>query len=234
LPGNVPSVGFEATAASEIGGQVEFSTTGGQRPAVTLLMSSWGCQSGSWSLGNCSSAKKATFSQPIKVNVYAVGEGDEPGQLIGSVTHTFAMPYRPSANYTKCTGADAGKWYDKSLGACYNGFAFKVTLRLGNLDLPDVAIISVTYNTTHYGYHPIGESTSCFTSTGGCPYDALNVGTGESPATVGSQPLPDDVYYNSAFGGNYCDGGAGGTGTFRLDAGCWTGYQPGFMVKAFV
>jgi hypothetical protein len=30
----------------------------------------------------------------------------------------------------------------------------------------------------------------------------------------------------------YCDGGTGGTGTFRLDAGCWTGYQPAFQVKA--
>jgi len=49
---------------------------------------------------------------------------------------------------------------------------------------------------------------------------------------VGSQPLPDDAYLNSADGSQYCDGGTGGTGTFRLDAGCWTGYQPAFQVKA--
>jgi hypothetical protein len=47
----------------------------------------------------------------------------------------------------------------------------------------------------------------------------------------GAFPLPEDAYLN---GGSYpyCDHGAGGTGTFRLDAGCWGGYQPSFEVKA--
>jgi len=232
LPGNVPSVAFAATSASEFGGQVEFAGTARSRAQVTVLFSSWGCQSGTWNGGNCSTAKKATFKHPIQLNVYAVGEDGEPGALLGSVTHNFTMPYRPSANYTKCSGADAGRWYDKGDHACYNGYTFKKTLKLGSLDLPDTAIISVAFNTTHSGSSPIGEGASCYGTSGGCPYDVLNVGTGSSPASVGNQPLPDDTYYNSSFGGSYCDGGAGGTGTFRLDAGCWTGYQPAFQVKA--
>ncbi len=232
LPGNVPSVGFEANAASEFGGQVELGGSARSRANVKIVMSSWGCQNGSWSAGNCSSTKHSTFNAPLTLNVYAVGEDDAPGALITTVTHTFAMPYRPSANYTKCTAGDAGKWYDKGTATCYNGMAFTVSMRLGSADLPDRVILSVAYNTTHSGYDPIGESTECFTSSGGCPYDALNVGTSDSSPTAGSQPLPDDAYINSSQDGVYCDGGADGTGSFRLDAGCWTGLQPAFLVKA--
>lgn len=226
------SVGFEATAASEFGGQVAFAGTNRHKPKVTLVLSSWGCETGFWYSGNCGTTTGAKFNAAITLNVYAVGVNDEPGNLLGSVTHTFAILYRPSANYSKCTGADAGKWYKAADATCYNGKALKKSVSLGSLDLPDKVIIGVAYNTTHYGYNPLGESTTCYTTDGGCGYDALNVGTGDSPATVGSQPLPDDAYFNSTQGSQYCDGGANGTGTFRLDAGCWGGYQPAFRVTA--
>jgi hypothetical protein len=49
---------------------------------------------------------------------------------------------------------------------------------------------------------------------------------------VGTDPQPADAYLNSSFGGAYCDGGTGGTGSFRLDAPCWTGFQPAIEVAA--
>ena len=162
LPGNVASVGFEATAASEFGGQVQFDGTNRNKPKVKVVMSSWGCQSGHWYSGNCSTAHGATFSQALTLHVYTVGVNNEPGTLIGTVTHTFNMPYRPSANYTNCTGADAGKWYQSKTATCYNGKAFTKSVSLGTLDLPDTAIIGIAYNTTHYGYSPIGESAACY------------------------------------------------------------------------
>ncbi len=231
-PGNVPSVGFEATGTSEFGGQVSFAAGGRHHPHLSVVMSSWACQTGTWSSHDCGSAPGATFSEPLTFKVYAVNADNEPGALLGAVTRTFQMPYRPSANFTKCSGSDAGKWYKASTGACYNGKSFIVKVRLGSLELPDNAIVAVAFNTTHYGYNPFGEHTDCYGTDGGCGYDSLNVGTGDSPADVGSQPLPDDAYQNSAFGSMYCDGGLGGAGTFRLDAGCWTGYQPAFKVSA--
>jgi hypothetical protein len=231
LPGNLPSEAFEAQSASEFGGQVSFDGTARHKPVVRVGLSSWGCQSGHWNSGDCSTAPKSTFSEPITVKVYSVGQDNEPGNLLGSVTHTVDIPYRPSANYTHCTGADAGKWWDKADATCYNGKLVVRTVRLGDLDLPDTAIVSVAYDTTHYGYNPIGESAPCYSSAGGCGYDALNVAL-NSPPTVGSDPLPDDAYLYSTWGGAYCDGGASGTGTFRLDAGCWTGFQPAIRVSA--
>ena len=47
-PGNVPSVGYEATSAAEFGGQIQLGGTARQNPTVTVLLSSWGCQAGHW------------------------------------------------------------------------------------------------------------------------------------------------------------------------------------------
>jgi hypothetical protein len=237
LPGNVVSNGFEATSTSEFGGQVGFAGTQKHDPKLTVTMSSWACQSGSASTGNCSTTPGAKFSHPIRFNVYRVANNGEAGRLVGAVTRTYAIPYRPSANYTHCTGDNAGKWYSIRDASCKNGRAVNITAGLGSLDLPEKAIISVEYNTTHYGYEPIGDA-PCVSTTAGCPYDSLNVGVGDgdttTPAgepTVGTQPTPDDAYVNSTWTGAYCDGSLG-TGTFRFDAGCWTGYQPLFKVRA--
>ncbi len=237
LPGNVPSEAFEAQSASEFGGQVAFDGAARHNPRLTATMSSWGCQSGGLGTHDCSTSPGAKFSLPIRFNVYRVGNNDEPGRLVGAVTHTYAIPYRPSANFTKCTGDDAGKWYSIRDASCKSGKVVRITGSLGSLDLPEKAIISVEYNTTHYGYEPIGDA-PCVSTSGGCPYDSLNVGVGDGDTstplgepTVGSQPTPDDAYLNSSWDGAYCDGSLG-TGTFRLDAGCWTGYQPLFKVTA--
>jgi hypothetical protein len=226
LPGNLPSQAYEATQTSEFGGQVQFAGTARRNPTVTVTMSSWGCQSGHWYSNNCATARGAGFTHPITLKVYAVGPGNTVGYLLATRTQTFRIPYRPSADPT-CTD---GRWR-ASPTQCYNGKAANITFNLSSLTLPNKAIVSVAYNTTHYGYAPIGESPACFTSSAGCGYDSLNVGV-TAPPTTGSDPLPADAYLNSSTGGQYCDGGAGGTGTFRLDAGCWTGSQPAVRVKA--
>jgi hypothetical protein len=127
------------------------------------------------------------------------------------------MPYRPSAD--GCGGSTTA-WTGPG-GACYNGKAFPITFNFSGVTLPDSAIISVAFNTAHYGAHPIGV-------TG--PYDSLNVGTAPAP-TVGTAPLTD-AYQSSTWAGAYCDNGSAGTGSFRLDAGCWGGYLPAFKVSA--
>lgn len=232
LPGNVASLGYEATGTSEFGGLVSLAGVNRDNPSLEVTMSSWGCETGSWNGGNCSSASGSNFTHRLKFDIYEVGANDEPGDLIGRVTRNVQMPYRPSANYNKCSGGDAGKWYYKSTGNCFNGKAFTRIVSLGSIELPDDVIVGIAYNTTHYGSSPIGEAAPCFTSSGGCPYDSLNVGLVGDPPSVGTQPNPDDAYLNSPLGGSYCDGGTGGTSTFRLDQGCWTGYQPALRIRA--
>lgn len=217
-PGNVPSVGFEATSSSEFGGQVGLAGSAREDPTITVLMSSWACEEGSWTSG-CVTAEGSTFAHPVTLNVYEVGPGDSVGGLIATATSTFTMPFRPSSD--GC-GGDPTAWYDAGEEACNHGLAFPISFDLPGVTLPDDVIIGVAYDTSHYGADPIG-------ATG--PYDSLNVGTNGGP-TVGSPlPTPDDAYLNSSWSGAYCPPDTT-TGTFRLDPGCWTGYLPALEVEA--
>lgn len=241
LPGNVPSEAFEATQTSQFGGQVEFAGASATSTTVTVGMSSWGCQSGTWFEHNCATTPGAKFEWPVMLRVYTVGTANAVGIQIAELTKTFKMPYRPSAS-PKCKGESAGAWF--RAGQCFNGRLFKIAFMLRGVTLPSKAIIAVYYNTSDYGVAP-QRPKPCDSEPQGCPYDSLNVGLTEPtnfniknepepvPPFVGADPTPEDAYQNSQTGGQYCDSGLGGTGTFRLDSGvppCWTGYQPLFEV----
>ena len=236
-PGNINSLGYEATQTSEFGGQVEFAGTQRKSPKVTVLMSSWGCQEGSWTDGSCKTTGGATFSQPLTLNVYEVEPNDEPGAQVASVTDTFDIPYRKSAS-KKCTGEQAGEWYHG--GECFNGRAVYETFDLTGVTLPSKAILSIAFNTTNYGAEPIGPQPCGSFNPSRCPYDALNLGLTE-PAnpeepeavnpSVGTDPLPKYDYVNSSWAAMYEPEPHGTVGTFSL-ANEWTGYQPLFRVKA--
>jgi hypothetical protein len=216
-PGNVVSVGFEATSASQFGGQVEFGGTARKNPTVKVMMSSWGCQSGTWYEKNCNSAMGSKFEWPIGFSVYEVGPEDTIGALIAAGSKTFKMPYRPAAS-PKCTGESAGAWYSK--GTCFNGKAFKLTLPLKVAKLPSKVIITIAYNTSHYGATPQAPQ-PCNSEPQGCPYDSLNVGVQDgfenpsgTPPSPGAFPKPDLAYFN---------------GSPEAE---WTGFQPLFEVTA--
>lgn len=231
-PGNVPSLGYEATSTSEFGGQVQLDGGANKNPKVTVLMSSWACKSGSWNNQNCITNPGSTFSHPITLNIYEANGDNSPGSLVATSTKTFDMPYRPTADDgTNCNAGNgkAGQWWNGT--SCFNGKAFTISFNLDDVTLPDSAIISVAYNTSHYGYAPLGTN-ACNSTPQGCPYDSLNVGTAPTPSVGEALPTVDDAYLNSTWAGAYCDSGAGGTNVFRLDAGCWTGYLPAFKVEA--
>ena len=225
LPGNMVSVGAEATGFKEIGDEITFAGTERNLSKVTATMSSWGCQSGHWNTADCVTTPGATFSIPITLNIYNAGD-PTPGGLIATKTQTFSIPYRPSSDNTNCTG---GRWFDGT--TCFNGLAHNITFDLTSLGvtLPNSVVYGITYNTTSYGPNPIGTSAACFSSSGGCPYDSLNVALSPE-VTVGSKPFADTLYWNNAFASNYCDGGAAGVNLFRLDSpsnACWFNTAPG-------
>jgi hypothetical protein len=222
LPGNVPSQAFESTSTSEFGGAVEIASPSKAMTKVTVGMSSWACQSGGAEDDTCVSAMGAKFEWPVTLKVYGLGPGNSVGTQVAQLTRTFKMPYRPSASL-KCAGN--GGWYRS--GSCFHGKLFKIAFMLRGVTIPSKAIVAVAYNTSDYGAVP-QRPQSCNTSNN-CPYDSLNVALTGAP-TVGSAPLPDDAFLSSTWGGAYCDGGTGGTGSFRLDEGCWTGFQPEIQV----
>jgi hypothetical protein len=241
-PGNLPSVGFEATQVSEFGDALSLAAGPRKVTTVKVQLSSWACQEGSWNSRYCYSAKGSTFPAPITLNLYDTNSVSPnlPGALIDSFTQTFNVPYRPSANPTMCHGADAGKWWSGSLGQCFNGKVSTITFKVsGNgIQLPDSIVVGVAFDTIHYGYNPIGEGASCFGTDAGCPYDSLNFAL-SSAASVGSQVSPGSVFMNAAQAADYCDTTDTVTpGVFQLDApdptngACWTGFVPAIQVNA--
>jgi hypothetical protein len=238
LPGNLASVGFQATQTSEFGGQVEFGPGSWKNPTVKVTMSSFACVTGNWFKGDCETPSGSKFEWPITISLYRVEPDNSVGTLIARASQTFKLPYRPSANYLQCNSEQAGKWYSSASKKCFNGKAFNISLALKVAKpMPEKAIVSVGYNTSGYGAEPQGYATACSSKEEGCFYDSLNVGLAEGSPTVGAAPLraEEKAYLNAALGGDYCDGGAAGTGTFRLDspsAGCWEEFQPAIEVKA--
>src|SRR5208283_5559547 len=95
-------------------------------------------------------------------------QGDEPGALIATVTETFHIPYRPSADSGNCPGkgeeseAAGSRWYDAVESKCYKALATAVTFKKLPIVLPDDAVITVAYNTSTQGYHPWGTGTACY------------------------------------------------------------------------
>ena len=231
LPGNLPSVGPEAYSFTELGDEVTPAGKPRTVKRVTVTLSSWGCQSGHWFSSDCSTSAGATFTLPITFNIYNPGATNRAGSLIATATHSFDVPYRPSSDNVNCTG---GRWFDGT--QCFNGLAVNVTFDFNSqhVKLPDTVVYGIAYNTSHYGPQPIGESASCFASSGGCPYDSLNIALAPS-VTVGSKPFPNTIYQNAVVAGVYCDNGADGVGVMRLDSAsnaCWAGFVPAVQLSA--
>lgn len=173
LPYNMPSLGFQATNTRGLGDRIVLKADSPRTlHNITVAMSSWACESGSWNLGTCNTAAGASFTHPITLKVY-----DDNGNLLATVTETFTLPYRPST-HPECSG---GGWKAAN-GTCYNGYAATINfdLRSMNVKLPqDAFMFEVSYNTQTYGDAPLGV-------TG--PYDSLNVGLLATAPLVGTDP----------------------------------------------
>ena len=229
LPGNAPSVGFQATQTGQFGDAIKLAPGKRVLKSVRVVMSSWACASGQWNLGTCTTTPGSTFTEPITLTIYALGTNGAVGSRIVRKTQTFTFRFRPSTNMTKCPGSPATAWYSKADKKCYNGRAQNIwfTFNYRHIKLPNRFVYGIAYNTSGYGAHPYGYSTPCALDlVTGCPYDALNVGAAAGLPSRGQDLYPSGVYQDSITGANYCDNGVGGTGSFRLDDGCWTGTNP--------
>lgn len=227
LPGNVPSVGFEATSTSEFGDYIALAGTerASENVPVTIVMSIWACETGGWTGTDCATTPGDTWAQPLTLTIYNVDHTSPTvpaaGTVVLTTTQTFNLPFRPSYDPTNCpANGNSHRWWSVSDSTCYNGLAHYVTFTLpGGHTLPDELIWGISYNTRDYGPSPIGGPSG--------PYDSLNVGaeTFAGMPSDGTDVEPDGAFLNSTWSGAYGDGGAGGMGKFRDDTG-WSDLKP--------
>jgi len=213
LPLNVASLGYHATATSEFGDLVHLSGNTHFIASLTVTMSSWAIRSdypGGGPFG---------FSHPITLTLYAVdrSQGEpRPGAALTAVTTSFLIPWRPEPE--SAASLSPFRPWRAADGLLYNGLAFNLTFDLGALaaSLPDEVIFGVAFNTQHQGAAPLGAPG---------PYDALHLAVSSAPPVGAADFGPGLVYWKTADGQLYADGGAGGVNTFRPDTG-WTHYMP--------
>jgi hypothetical protein len=237
---HISSVGFECCTTKEFGDGLVFTTSGGRLDTVAVILQSWGCQNGNWYSDNCLTTPGSNFEEPITANVYAVTTSPSgspaPGQLLATQTDDFYIPYRPSANNQKCYGQPyyTGGFLGPVDKKCDEGLSVKVTFNFKRADVvvPSQAIVTLAYNTSHAGYNPYGQDTTCYYSSGGCGYDALNVSANGNGGFVGSNLDPNGVFDNFGDTYFYCNGTGNGSGSLQLDTPCWTGYHPEIEVTS--
>lgn len=232
---NISSEGFECCSTKEIGDALVFTHGANKLKRVSVVMSSFGCESGHWYSDDCETTPGDAFPVPITLKVYAALNPSSAslgvGQLIATQTRTFNIPYRPSKDDANCTGQDAGKFVGKVDKLCDKGLSHVIWFNFNpaQVALPAEAIVTVAYNTSDAGYNPIGQNAQCFTSPGGCGYDALNVSADGNGGFIGSNADLNGVFVNYGDPSFYCTGSGSG---LILDTPCWTGFHPEIQVNA--
>jgi hypothetical protein len=235
LPGSFPSLGYEATSTDEFGDHIIFADDARDLKTVDVSLTDWACENDNSRANNeaCVTTPGSSYTHPITLNIYSVKYVSglpEPDTLLGTITQSFDIPYRPSWDSTMCTGDKqtpvtdipfGGTWYDPVLAKCVHGYAFVITFDFDslNINLPDEVIYGIAYNTAHYGSTPLGVNG---------PYNSLNVSLASVPPFVGTDYDVNEVFWDTSHAGFYCDGGASGVDIFRRDAapGCWAPYTP--------
>jgi hypothetical protein len=231
----IPSIGFQSNHELEFGDGIVPTQTGTLSTA-TIILNSQGCYTGQGNVATgpnaCFTPANATFSTPVTMNIYNVtSSGTRVGSQIGSLTQTFQIPYRPSADPVNCTGSNTGYFFSTVDGICSNGISSSLVFNWytgSPVTLPAQAIVTVTYNTQTYGYSP----TNC-TDVQPSACDgiiSLNVGlygpVGIS-SDVGSVLDPNSVFQALATPTSTYEGGdcsptpLYNTSALQIDNGCW-------------
>jgi len=214
LPGNIPSLGYEANGTGEFGGLIQFAG-GNTIDSATVAMSDWTYASQWTAAMNGTTITSSGFYLPVTLTLYNVGAGNTVGSTIATQTLANAfIPWRPEPDPADCA-AGSNNNYLASTGGCWAGSLSMLTFTFSGLAVPDQIIYGLSYSTTHYGTNPTGVAG---------PYESLNFGLSTVAPTVGSNPLPDTAYWETVNASNYSDGGAGGVGTFRQDTN-WSPYS---------
>jgi hypothetical protein len=240
---SLPALGYQSDSVWEFGGEVQFAGTARKSPMISVEMESYACQSGSGA--SCTTAMGASFEWPVTLSIYKVGSLSSP---IARITKTVKIHYRPSAS-AKCPLElpEDVKGYGKE---CAFAKATKISFKLPDAALPAQAVIAVAYNTQSYGNEPTGVEgpenslNVAINADYVCNPEHVNKTTGAcegedyervpvAPPSVGSDPLPEQVFLNTTYSPIDCGGTLGSFGATGIEPGCnWEYEQPAFEVKA--
>jgi hypothetical protein len=212
IPPSSPSLGYQANQTARFGDYVDLAGSQGtySLESLTVLMTNWALESTYEPVGTSTG-----FTVPLTLELYDTDGAGNVGALFYTQTVDALIPWRPEAD------ASCGTAWLASDGVCYNGSNSTVAFDLGGLVAPGVFISALSYNTQTWGDNPTGVSG---------PVNSLNFGLSTTAPSIGSDPFPDAVVWQTATAGNYSDKGTGGVNVFRQDAN-WSPYTPAISIE---
>ncbi|HXB16862.1 MAG TPA: hypothetical protein VNV44_14095 [Solirubrobacteraceae bacterium] len=185
------------------GGQIETVNTNSRLVRrLTTQLDVFACETGEYQLENCVTRHASRkFTQKWTASIYEVGAGNEPGALVATGETTAKLHYRPSTN-TSCpatSGPAEGKGFGVNcdVGGYLQTIVFKHFTQ--SRPMPAKAIVLLTNGCEACGGKVVnvGLQTAYKEFTGGQYFSEPPANSGV-PA-VGSDPLPESIYYNSTF-----------------------------------
>ena len=202
---NYSSQPFQAQQVSEFGDLIHLGGTNRSLNSVTVTMSDYALYATYLSDGHYS-GNAVNWTHPITLNVYNVisETPNAVGSLLGSVTQTITIPWRPVGDASCPILYGERQWIDTS-GNCNSGYAFNATFDMSSLNvtLPNDVIVTVAFNTQSYGVAPIGVNG---------PYNLLNVMVPNNQSvSVGTDDV-NSVFLSSTWAGAFVNGSLAGRG----------------------
>lgn len=160
-PGNLPSLGYQATSTQEFGDDILLGGTSRNLQSVTIALSSWANQQSNPGVGDSTG-----YDYPITLNLYNAGDASGPGSLIATKTVTAHI-----------------LWHTPN---GFNGTLFNVDFDFSadGITLPDELVYGVAFNTQTHGYNPTGVSGPANSLNFGLAEVAPTVGTDVDPDKV--------------------------------------------------
>ncbi len=204
-----PSQPFQAQQVYEFGDLIQLGGTNRILDSVTVTLSDYAPYA-RYTSDIRYSENSVYWTHPITLNVYNVVSGtpNTVGSLLGTVTQTINIPWRPVASDGCPVVYGDVQWKDAN-NVCRSGYAFNATFDLSSLNvtLPDNIIIGVAFNTQSYGQVPM---------TVDGPYNSLNVVVDNQTVNTGTDNI-DSAFLDSTWDGAYYSSGT--LGVFREDTG---------------
>ena len=114
---------------------------------------------GNWYNDTCAGGAGPSTSRSHSTSTTSARMASQSALRSARDTQTFAIPFRPPANNTKCPPANyggAGLWYDGT--ACHYGQAVNITFNVPDVQVPNDFIYGIAMNTSNYGADPYDVS----------------------------------------------------------------------------
>lgn len=182
------------------GGQIETANTNSRVvKSLTTQVDVFACEYGEYWYENCYTLHEhKRFTQEWTADIYEVGEDNQPGALVATAKTVAKLHYRPTTNVS-CPATVEGKGFGANCDV--GGFLQTITFKkfTDSRPLPIRAIVLLTNGCEACAGKVVNVGLqSAYKEFSGGEFIAEAPADGGVPA-VGSDPLPESIYYNSAF-----------------------------------